>query len=218
MERLDIMVDLETLGREPYNPMIQLGAVAFDIYTGAEISRLMFNIQVNKDLQVEEDTLSWWMKTNPQLLSELLALGDKSEMSEQTALLEFNDWIKKTAESKGVVDSKIYLWGNGMLFDNRIIRDKMKSYGIKYPIWYPNDRDMRTLVELYCIKHKKTYEGDLKKQFAGKYQAHDALGDCYTQIAMLTHCFAGIIGDSIADEYEYVGLTRVPKKKKTFTV
>src|SRR5690606_14064901 len=92
--RVDIMVDIETLGKESDSTITQVSAIAFDILTGdyIDIFNMIADIEKNSEpINVDGSTLKWWMNTNHDLLKELLLSGDKS--SEQI-LREFQRWIK----------------------------------------------------------------------------------------------------------------------------
>lgn len=202
MRRVDLMVDIETIGTKPNQPMIQLGAVAFDIETGAILDELNIGIAVGEDVAISGDTLRWWLKTDHDLFKELVLSGG---LSEREAIMKFNSWVTGLAwkylavPAKGVPNNpiamiegsvdktKVFLWGNGILFDNRIIKGKCEQYGLEYPISYKSDRDMRTISELYCEKYRVT-EPELRAKFKPAH-AHDALADCKAQCALVSFCY-----------------------------
>lgn len=185
--RIDIMVDIETLGTTPQAPIIQLGAVAFNIETGKELSRFNQFSKLDKLALIESGTLRWWLQTNKELLTEILNNG---KISENELLVEFTDWIY---DQDGFDTMNLYLWGNGILFDNRIISEKCSKYDIDYPVYYRNDRDVRTIVELYCLKNNVDLS-DLKKMREVNLVEHDALDDCLAQIGMVTICYRNLVG------------------------
>lgn len=183
MSRIDIMVDIETLGKEDYSPIFQIASCAFDISTGEIISSFnkICDISIEKTLPIEGSTLKWWMNTNKDLLLELLNSGVGSQ---EQLFLDFNEWLLKLGDSKM---SNVFLWGNGMLFDNRLIKAKMKQYNIEYPIFYRNDRDMRTIVELASIKLNIGSEKEFRDKFKSeKYIEHDGFDDVKSQIEILS--------------------------------
>lgn len=189
MKRLDIMVDLETLGVTANEPLIQLGAIAFDIETGEPVATLVRHIALNEIAPISASTLKWWLDTDKELLTHLLKSGDTSE---EDALRRFSRWVGSTAAQFGVDKKQVYLWGNGILFDNYMLREKMKSYGIEYPIYYRNDRDVRTVVDVYEGLTGQSYEKDLKPFFWSGVQAHDALDDCRAQVKMVSACYRSL--------------------------
>jgi hypothetical protein len=81
--RIDIMTDIETLGKSNNTTVFQIAACAFDIETGKILSTFnqIANIERDKDILIDGGTLLWWLKTNKELLTELLDKGDVSLIS-----------------------------------------------------------------------------------------------------------------------------------------
>jgi len=188
--RVDIMVDIETLGKESDSTITQVSAIAFDILTGdyIDIFNMIADIEKNSEpINVDGSTLKWWMNTNHDLLKELLLSGDKS--SEQI-LREFQRWIKSFY---GNNSKNVYLWGNGILFDNKMIKHQMESLNISYPIFYRNDRDVRTIIDLAGNKLGIT-EGELKDMYKdNSLVEHNALDDVKYQIKLVVGCYNELI-------------------------
>lgn len=173
------MVDIETLGTKKGSTIFQIAAIAFDIQTGEKLRKFnhIANISDNKKMSVDGDTIKWWLKTDPDLLTELL---EKGEGSSEDLIRSFHDWLTGL-KSEG----QLYLWGNGMNFDNRMLQYQMESIGLVYPVHFRNDRDVRTLVDLVCVK-KGCSEYNFKEQYSSeKYISHDAYCDVLYQIDML---------------------------------
>lgn len=184
-KRIDVMTDIETLGRGENATIFQIAAIAFDIKTGEYIDKfnMIVDISKNKTLNVTGDTLKWWLNTDKELLTKLLNDGRGSS---EEMLNMFHIWL--TLQSDDM--KNVFLWGNGILFDNKILEHQMKEIGIGYPIFYRNDRDMRTLVEI--ASHKAGIATE--KEFRDKYKnpdliAHDAFDDVKGQIDIVTKCY-----------------------------
>lgn len=183
--RVDIMTDIETLGTNADSTIIQLSAIAFDITTGERLSEFnqIADIEKNeKPVKVTGGTIKWWLKTDKELFSLLIQGGDYS--SEQV-LRNFHEWLV------GLTDKKTdrYLWGNGILFDNKMIQHQLMEMGLEYPIFFRNDRDLRTLVDLTCAKL-----GISEKELKGRYMdesliAHNAFDDVVNQINLAVSCY-----------------------------
>lgn len=63
----------------------------------------------------------------------------------------------------------------------------MQQYGIEYPIFYRNDRDMRTIVELASIKSGVKTEKEFRTVSRPEdYVEHDGLDDVKAQIYVLS--------------------------------
>lgn len=192
MKRIDVMVDIETLGRGKENPILQIGAIAFDIETGKHLLSFQRYVKLSNSEVINGETLAWWLKTDKELIAELVSKGTKGEKEVMKDFLTWIEGLPFWTESHTLSKKDIYLWGNGILFDNKIIQGKCELYDLEYPIHYRNDRDVRTLVELYQTKTGGNYEA-IKKSFHDNYKEHDALEDCKSQIDMVVHCYNEVI-------------------------
>ncbi|OEM44471.1 exonuclease [Escherichia coli] len=135
-----LMIDLETMGKNPDAPIISIGAIFFDPqtgYMGPEFSKTI-------DLEtaggvIDRDTIKWWLKQSREAQSAILT----DEIPLDDALLQLRKFIN---ENSG--ESFVQIWGNGANFDNVILRRSYERLGIPCPWRYYNDRDVRTIVEL----------------------------------------------------------------------
>jgi len=183
--RIDIMVDLETLGTGNDCTVFQIGAIAFDINTGKYIKtfNLISDITLDNDFKVEPKTLMWWLKTDKELLLNLLDNNDN--IPSYNMFYQFYYWLQDLKNEY----ENVYLWGNGILFDNKIIENKLAVYGLEYPIFFRNDRDLRTIIELTITRLDIT-EKELKQIFENKtLTKHNALDDVKYQIQILVYCW-----------------------------
>lgn len=183
--RKDIMVDIETLGTGEGATIFQIAAMSFDITTGEVIDsiNLIGDIEKYHSLSVDGSTLKWWLNTNKELLTDLL---NKGTITEYEMAQSFSNWLYK----QGYPDEdmkEVYLWGNGILFDNAKLQKYLVEIGnLKYPIYYRNDRDVRTLLELASLKSGLT-EDEIKNSVTDENEVkHDAFDDIKYQIR-LTH-------------------------------
>jgi hypothetical protein len=185
--RIDIMTDIETLGTGSDSTIFQISAIAFDINNGKPIAEFnqIANIADNRRMKVDGSTLLWWLNTDKELLTDLLSKGTGS--SEQL-LQAFHAWMLDLR-----IKGELHLWGNGILFDNKMIQYQLESIGMKYPIHYKNDRDVRTIVDLTCAKLQLT-ERELKAKFNDdELTAHNAFDDVKFQIKVVTWCYQQLI-------------------------
>lgn len=185
--RKDIMVDLETLGTGEDATIFQIAGMSFDITTGETFDKINLIGDISKFdmLNVDGSTLKWWLNTDKELLTNLL---HKGTLSEDEMIEHFYIWLQNQSETGDMKD--VYLWGNGILFDNAKLQKKMNDhYKIKYPIFFRNDRDVRTLVELACMKSGLT-EKELKDSVASENETkHDAMDDIKFQIRLAHKCY-----------------------------
>ena len=191
--RLDLMLDIETLSTSNDTTLIQLACVAFDIRNGNTISEFneFIDIEKTKDLKVSGSTIKWWLKTNVELFKELIQKGN---LSEKDVFEKFYSWIKELQETYAIC-----IWGNGINFDVQTIKTKLAQYEISYPISFKNERDVRTIVDLYCAK-----KGISEKQFKDSFNsndlvAHNGLDDCKYQIKYVVHAYNDLINDKMEE-------------------
>ncbi|HIA3181080.1 TPA: 3'-5' exoribonuclease domain-containing protein [Escherichia coli] len=135
-----LMIDLETMGKNPDAPIISIGAIFFDPQTGdmgPEFSKTI-------DLEtaggvIDRDTIKWWLKQSREAQSAIMT----DEIPLDDALLQLREFID---ENSG--EFFVQVWGNGANFDNTILCRSYERQGIPCPWRYYNDRDVRTIVEL----------------------------------------------------------------------
>lgn len=186
MKGTHIMTDIETLGIKEGATIFQIAAAAFDIETGEIKNEIDLKVDISKveELSVDGGTLKWWLNTDKELLAQLLNEGDLTEIE---MLTQFNEWIEGQEGSPK-------LWGNGILFDNLKLKQKLESKGMKYPIFYRNDRDVRTILAL-ASSVSGLSENEIRDSIKDENErAHDALDDVRKQVRLVTHCFNLIKG------------------------
>lgn len=188
--RVDVMTDIETLGHKTDSTIFQIAAIAFDIETGEHLAKFnrIADIENEDTLSVTGSTLKWWLRTNKELLHDLL---EKGEGTPEGLLQEFHDWLMYLKqEEDGFEDiHDLYLWGNGILFDNKMIQHQLEDMCLDYPINYKNDRDVRTIVDLASKKLGIT-EKELKAKFNDdNLVEHDAFDDVVYQINLVVECY-----------------------------
>ena len=181
--RIDIMCDIETLGRGADTAVFQIAAAAFSLETGEIFEKFNMICDIsNTKVLVDGGTLKWWLNTDKELLTKLLNQGN---CSEQYMFEQFYKWIV-------ILQTKyeVYFWGNGPLFDNRIIKEKMEMYGMNYPIFYRNDRDLRTIVDIVTTKYNIDPHKEVQVE---NTEYHNAMCDVEHQIRVATFCWNKLI-------------------------
>ncbi len=163
-----LMIDLETMGKNPDAPIISIGAIFFDPQTGdmgPEFSKTI-------DLEtaggvIDRDTIKWWLKQSREAQSAIMT----DEIPLDDALLQLREFID---ENSG--EFFVHVWGNGANFDNTILRRSYERQGIPCPWRYYNDRDVRTIVEL-----GKAIDFDARTAIPFEGERHNALDDARYQ-------------------------------------
>ncbi|MCB4946034.1 3'-5' exoribonuclease [Streptococcus mutans] len=181
-----IMVDIETLGTAVNATVFQIAAVRFDINTGeilAEFNETQ-DIAELSNINADGSTIQWWLETNSDLMKYLICLPTTSKL-----LADFHAWL--TAQSE---DFDLYLWGNGILFDNNIIRQQFVDMGLNYPIRYSHDRDVRTILQLACDKLDTTVNEFKQQCYDPSLTQHHAYHDVINQVAAVVTAYNLLTG------------------------
>ena len=163
-----LMIDLETMGKNPDAPIISIGAIFFDPQTGdmgPEFSKTI-------DLEtaggvIDRDVIKRWLKQSREAQSAIMT----DEIPLDDALLQLREFID---ENSG--EFFVQVWGNGANFDNTILRRSYERQGIPCPWRYYNDRDVRTIVEL-----GKAIDFDARTAIPFEGERHNVLDDARYQ-------------------------------------
>ncbi|ENC3159883.1 3'-5' exoribonuclease, partial [Escherichia coli] len=129
-----MMIDLETMGKNPDAPLISIGAIFFDPQTGDMGPE--FSKTIDMDTAggvIDRGTIKWWLKQSREAQSAILT----DEIPLDDALLQLREFID---ENSG--EFFVQVWGNGANFDNTILRRSYERQGIPCPWRYYNDRDV----------------------------------------------------------------------------
>ncbi|ELW9925511.1 3'-5' exoribonuclease, partial [Escherichia coli] len=163
-----LMIDLETMGKNPDAPINALAGKFFDPATGEmgpEFSKTI-------DLEtaggvIDRDTIKWWLKQSREAQSAILT----DEIPLDDALLQLREFID---ENSG--EFFVQVWGNGANFDNVILRRSYERQGIPCPWRYTNDRDVRTMVAMGLVM-----DFDARSVITFEGERHNALHDARYQ-------------------------------------
>ncbi|EOJ4885428.1 3'-5' exoribonuclease [Escherichia coli] len=163
-----LMIDLETMGKNPDAPINSLAGKFFDPATGEmgpEFSKTI-------DLEtaggvIDRETIKWWLKQSREAQSAILT----DEIPLDDALLQLREFIN---ENSG--EFFVQVWGNGANFDNVILRRSYERQEIPCPWRYTNDRDVRTIVALGLVM-----DFDARSVITFEGERHNALHDARYQ-------------------------------------
>ncbi|WP_105211212.1 exonuclease [Escherichia albertii] len=163
-----MMIDLETMGKNPDAAVISIGAIFFDPQTGNIGPEFSKTIDLDTAGGViDRDTVKWWLKQSREAQSAILA----DEIPLDDALLQLREFID---ENSG--EFFVQVWSNGTSFDNVILRRSYERQGIPCPWHYCNDRDVRTIVEL-----GGAMDFDARTAIPFEGERHNALDDARYQ-------------------------------------
>ncbi|MGG6154697.1 3'-5' exonuclease [Salmonella enterica] len=168
-----LMIDLETMGKKTNSPIVSIGGVFFDPQSG-EIGP-EFYTAVSLESAMEQgavpdgDTILWWMRQSPEARA---AICVDNAMSISEVLLKLNNFISCNADNV----KYLKVWGNGVTFDNVILRGTFERASLPCLWHFSNDHDVRTIVTLgravgFDPKRDMPFEGDM----------HNALADARHQ-------------------------------------
>jgi DNA polymerase III epsilon subunit-like protein len=155
-----VMLDKETLGTSADAVIMSIGAVRFDL-DGDTIDDDGFYASVSLESNIaagrklDESTLMWWLKQS----TEAQAVFYEQKQSLESALHGFVDWFG---------DAK-FIWSNGASFDIPMMTHALRSFHMRPPWEFYNERCVRTYKNLPGFK-------DVKVANALKHNAlHDAV-------------------------------------------
>ena len=132
-----VMVDIETLGREPGCVVVSIGAVRFGYGIKDELDLDVAPTSCQRaGLDIDAETLAWWLTQGEAARSQLLGGQPLAE-----ALDELASFIP--AENKEV-------WAKSPAFDLAILEAAFEAVGQPTPWEFYETRDVRTIVNLEC--------------------------------------------------------------------
>ena len=164
-----VMVDLETLGVNPYAPIMSLALVEFDPWGKGSGSEFVAGVTLESALKygrIDASTLTWWFSAERDVAR--AAWMDLEQEDLENVLFGVIEWFR-VLNQHGVC-----VWGNGATFDNVILSSAFTATGYDKPWGYGSDRCFRTLKNLSKVKPPK-FEGT----------EHDPLHDARHQVAWL---------------------------------
>jgi len=160
------MIDLETLGTQPYSIILSIGVVAFDFKTGERGDEFYRTIDVASSKEVgltsDQHTIDWWAKQD-KAVRDALTINTKHI---HRVLTELCSWF----------DTKTYdrfVWGNSARFDLGLLENAYTRCGLVIPWAHYNERCCRTIVAL---------NPDIKNSTPKPAGAHHPIVDCHYQI------------------------------------
>lgn len=160
----DIMLDIETMGCSTNASIMSIGACYFNPRTGEIGDTFHEQVSIATNGVIDASTVIWWMSQSDEARAKF---KDNENAPHITSVL---------ASLSGFIRPNSKVWGNGVAFDNVIIRSAYENWQLPVPWKFWNDRDVRTIVDLgesIGINPKKDMPFDGVK--------HDALADAIHQ-------------------------------------
>jgi hypothetical protein len=141
-----IMLDLETFGTEPNAMVTSIGACEID-FLNSQVGRKFYrDINLNSykklDYSIDPDTVLWWVGKNEVARNQLTNPIDP--VSIRQALVDFMSYVKRVSGG-----SRVNIWGNGVDFDNAILKHFYRQENLILPWTYRDDRCYRTIKNIF---------------------------------------------------------------------
>jgi hypothetical protein len=151
-----IMLDMETVGTAANSVILSIGAIYFndDGSTGKEFYSLLDTIsQLDKGRVEDESTVDWWEKQSDEAKKEAYSVPEEDRPDTLQVLKSLHDFIKEGGKD-------VLIWGNGSDFDNALLADLFRSFGMKQPWAFWNNRCFRTFKsEFKALANEPVFEG-----------------------------------------------------------
>jgi len=170
-ERIEAMVDIETLDSGPRSVVLSVGAVKFTQEAGIVGGEFYDVLEIAEQLiyerTISESTLLWWAGQNSEAREEVFrSKGRRAPWDVIKDLTKFLDGIHA-------------IWANSPSFDCVILDTLADDLSLPSPWHYWDLRDLRTARELVGSAGKTPWLG------GDKYPTHHPLGDCTNQVQLL---------------------------------
>jgi hypothetical protein len=201
-----IMVDLETLGKPPYAPILSIAAVEFDIETGE--TRKSVYTTVKKEsfdkygIEPDPDTVAWWEKQSEEARKEAFS----GYLTIENALILLANFFDGKSRHK--------VWANSPSFDLNLLKNLYQKIGEE--VWVTKTQKNNNGLPWYWYNEQdvRTYNGifpSVVKNMPFEGVAHNALEDCNHQIKCLSTIY-NIIHNNVPDsalEVDRDGVTHI---------
>lgn len=169
---LNIMLDLETLGKTPGSVITSIGAVAFGggLIHSEFYRRVGIQSCLDAGLKVDGSTIEWWLTQSDAARLELTLPGN----SLAETLQAFSHWVTTLQ----VTSSGPEVWGNGPSFDCSMMKAAYNALRLHLPWSHKQERCYRTARALLC-------ESDATRAVVRTGVKHHALDDARHQARYL---------------------------------
>lgn len=191
----DFAIDLETISNDTNSAMVAVTVYHFDRNTLELLGFITVEVLLVSAMRygtANASTIAFWMKQN----DEARRIFNSTQGEHLApALTTISEWIQGRCERKWAK-----LWGNGSTFDNTILRNAYIAVGIQEPWDFWNDRDLRTLLDIFNWvtgrkpKHEVEFEGN----------PHDSADDCKHQTRLILESLKGfkeLVGNKTTNDY-----------------
>lgn len=178
MKNLELMIDLEFMGKPPTAAITSIGAVLIDVDTltiyDSWSAHVSLQSSVKAGMTLDAETVLWWMHAEEDARI-ALTRGQESAQQLDEALRHFDQWLKSNLEWSWINLGKV--WGYGATSDNLIISHAFKVCDMTLPWTFREDRCFRTFMD------------DHQDKWVNYGTAHDAADDAMAQALTLIEVY-----------------------------
>lgn len=171
---IDVMLDLETMGKGPNAAIVAIGAVGMDLVNGKLGKDFYVTISLESSVEaggeMDASTVLWWMRQSDEARAELDGGGSWAD-----AICRFYSFLKNNSDR-----NTLRVWGNGVDFDNVIMAQAFARHHLDVPWLYRNNRCYRTMRKLFPDVGRVVRDGTL----------HNAYDDAKNQALHLIKIFS----------------------------
>lgn len=162
-----LMIDFETLGKNPDTAVLSLGAVLFNREKIIDSKEWTFDLkeQLRAKRSIDPATLLWWLEQGPDA-QKVLSKSTKDGQSVHAILPAFHSWV---------LPHKVKVWGCGASFDIPIIESLLQSLKLDPPWAFWDIRCYRTMKAMLDIEMGHKFQGT----------KHNALADATHQATVM---------------------------------
>ena len=181
---MDIMIDIETLSTRSDAAILSIGAVKFDLATGAVSDPFLVSIDpTSYDEQqmfdIDNDTVAWWKKQGKTAQKAL-------EINRVATVFLALDRLIEYFEDNGfdAKDNESHVWARGPQFDLTILRHAARmAYGKESdaPWMFYQERDVRTFLDAKGYQRWSKLPASCDDLIAHRAD-HDAIKQAYEML------------------------------------
>lgn len=163
---LNVMIDLETMGKNSNAAIVAIGAVIFHPEKNTLGEFFYKTVDLESSIRnggvVDASTINWWLAQGESARAALLVQPEHIAQ----VLYDFRHWLERNQD----VTEEVLMWGNGAAFDNVILANAYRRNENDAPWAFWNDR---------CYRTVKSLHPHIKMMRSGTH--HNALDDAISQ-------------------------------------
>ena len=177
MDRIDFMIDIETISLANFPVLAQIGCTRFDLVSGEIYEKFKIYVDpmscIDFGADFSLDTFKWWM--GQAAFKNVIIKAFSEGVGYEEAIKSLHDFMIQGRATNP--DAVVGVWVNGIAGDIVWVESYFKKMAIE-PLWgYREPRDVRTILDLA----KTVSDVDPKKEVQFEGDEHDALADSIYQ-------------------------------------